>query len=185
MIGLSDAGMIVYDVPDSHRDFRNFLRRKLRDGRALPVNKSVYAVKWGDVPRYEAIIAHAKRKHEIENDWMLQIHIIKFDDVTAEKAGEMALIAMRQMIGQVRASLAAKLKKMEAKGEHEFSRTVQISFVRKLVEVENLAMAFAMSDDVEIALEAARRAVEAQIGAEVAEKFLKNKTSKPPVAATA
>jgi hypothetical protein len=61
---------------------------------------------------------------------------------------------------------------MRERGEGELPRRVQIELVRKIEEVEAHAVAFRLMESVEEALEAARSAVVAQIGADVATKYM-------------
>ena len=65
---------------------------------------------------------------------------------------------------------------MTENGEEELPRRVQVTFARKLEEVYQMAMAFRLMDDVEVAYEAMREAIVAQIGAKVASKYLKIET---------
>jgi hypothetical protein len=180
---IRDLGMILYDIPDTLRSFRNYLRRRLRQGRALPVNLSVYLINWGDLPTVKAILDSAKRDYEDEgklpNGYPLNCHIMKYDDVTAEEGHRLALEGLSRLCAEIHSSIAAKLKKMRKTGEKEMPRRVQVTYVKRITEIENLAMAFRLSDDLDIAIEASRKAVVAQIGPEVAEKYMKDAATKP------
>jgi hypothetical protein len=96
------------------------------------------------------------------------VNILKFDNETAGRAREMALEGLSFFIGDIHSSLKTRIKKMAKNGEDELPRRVQVSFARKLEEVYQMAMAFRLMDDVEVAYEAMREAIVAQIGAKVA-----------------
>ena len=189
MVKLEDAGMIVYDVPTEVQQFGAYLRRQLRASGALPVNLSVYLVNWPDVPRFERIIAEAKEKYaevlsavspigglQHTGDrtlyGRLRCHILKFDNSSAERVLEMAMEGMAYLIGDIHASIDRRLTKMRERGEAELPRRVQLELCRKIEEVEAHAVAFRLMESVEEALAAARAAVVAQIGADVATKYM-------------
>ncbi len=189
MVNLSDAGMIVYDVPTEVQQFGAYLRRQLRAGGALPVNLSVYMVNWADVPRFERIIAKAKEKYAEELSAVptvgglqhvgdktlygrLRCHILKFDDSSAERVTDMAIEGLSYLIADIHASIDRRLTKMRDRGEAELPRRIQLELCRKIEEVEAHAVAFRLMESVEEALDAARSAVVAQIGADVATKYM-------------
>jgi len=189
MVNLNDAGMIVYDVPTQVQQFGAYLRRQLRAGGALPVNLSVYMVNWGDVPRFERIIEEAKEKYAEELSAIdetgglqhvgdrtlygrLRCHILKFDDSNADRVRDMAVEGLSYLIADIHASIDRRLEKMRNRAEEELPRRIQIELVRKIEEVEAHAVAFRLMESVEEALEAARNAVVAQIGADVATKYM-------------
>ncbi len=193
MVNLPDAGMIVYDVPTEVQQFGAYLRRQLRAGGALPVNLSVYLVNWADVPRFERIIAEAKEKYAEELSAIvetgglqavknlrakgglygrLRVHILKFDDSSAERVTDMAVEGLSYLVADIHASIERRLEKMRERGAEELPRRVQLELCRKIEEVEAHAVAFRLMESVEEALEAARNAVVAQIGADVATKYM-------------
>lgn len=189
MVNLSDAGMIVYDVPTQVQQFGAYLRRALRAGGALPVNLSVYLVNWADVPRFEKIIDEAKEKYAEELSAVaetgglqhtgdrtlygrLRCHILKFDDSSAERVTDMAIEGLSYLIADIHDSIDRRLKKMRDRGGDELPRRVQLELCRKIEEVEAHAVAFRLMESVEEALAAARAAVVAQIGADVATKYM-------------
>lgn len=189
MVKLEDAGMIVYDVPTEVQQYGAYLRRQLRASGALPVNLSVYLINWADVPRFERIIEESKEKYAevlaevqgvggVQNTGTnnlygrLRCHILKFDNSSAERVREMAMEGMAYLIGDIHASIDRRLKKMREKGAEELPRRVQLELCRKIEEVEAHAVAFRLMESVEEALEAARAAVVAQIGADVATKYM-------------
>jgi hypothetical protein len=194
MAKFEDAGMIVYDIPDTLKPFGNFLRSELRKGGALPVNLSVYLVNWADVPRLNRIIERAKVKYRVEIDNAerlvqktdggfhltkngrlqrpLRVNILKFDNKTGEEAMRMAREGIAFLVADLHRALDERMKKMLAQSEGELPRRVQIKFIRRLQEAEGLAVAFRLMDDVDVALDALRMAVVAQISAEVATKYL-------------
>jgi hypothetical protein len=189
MVNLNDAGMIVYDVPTQVQQFGAYLRRQLRAGGALPVNLSVYMVNWADVPRFERIIAEAKEKYAEELSAVdttgglqhvgdktlygrLRCHILKFDDSNADRVRDMAVEGLSYLIADIHASIDRRLEKMRNRAEAELPRRIQIELIRKIEEVEAHAVAFRLMESVEEALEAARSAVVAQIGADVATKYM-------------
>lgn len=177
---LENIGFIHFDIPEVIKRFGNRLRKRLRVGRALPASMSCYMVNWPDTPAFEKLIDDAKKLYaekypeDLPRVNRLIINVLKMDDATAEEAGQMALDGLNRLIAQIGDSLTAKLKKMKKAGEDEMPRRVQVTFIKKLQEIECLAMAFRMGDDVELALEAARKIVTAQIGVDVAEKYLKD-----------
>ncbi len=194
----TDAGMIVYDIPDTLKPFGNYLREQLRKGGALPVNLSVYLVNWADVPRLNRIIQRAKERYrlEIENaDSMVQkteggfvitqngrlqrplrINILKFDDKTGEEAMQMAREGLAFFVADLHRALDERIGKMQKNAEQELPRRVQIKFLRRLQECEGLAVAFRLMEDVEVALDTLRKLVVAQISADVATKYLNPST---------
>lgn len=176
---IRDLGMILYDIPDSLRSFRNYLRKRLRQGRAMPVNLSVYLINWGDLPTVQAILDSAKRDYEedgkLPNGYPLNCHIMKYDDVTAEEGYRLAKEGLSKLCAEIHSSISAQLKKMKKANLDEMPRRMQVTYIRRIEEIANLAMAFRLSDDLEIAIEASRKAVVAQITPEVAAKYL-NKT---------
>lgn len=186
-LDLNNCGIIIYDVPDALKNFANYLRQKLRANGAMPVNLSVYMVNWPDVPRLEKIINDARKAYNQDIFEALQntdnrmtrplrVNILKFDNETADRAREMALEGLSFFIGEIHSSLKARIKKMIKNSEEELPRRVQVTFARKLEEVYQMAMAFRLMDDVEVAYEAMREAIVAQIGAKVAAKYLKIET---------
>ncbi len=176
---LEEAGILHYDVPDEIRPFAGRLRARLRRGRALPASKSVYIINWADKPALEKMIE--KAKESFAEDYPDDAHkvssfvgdFIKADDVSAEQAHEMAVRGLARLCSEIHSSLAAKLKKMKKAKVGEMPRRVQVSFIHKLKEVECLAVAFRLMEDVEVALEAATKAVMAHLAAEVVAKHLK------------
>lgn len=173
---IRDLGMILYDIPDTLRSFRNYLRRRLRQGRALPVNLSVYLINWGDLPAVKAILDSAKRDYEedgkLPSGYPLNCHIMKYDDVTAEEGHRLALEGLSKLCSEIHSSISAQLKKMRKAKLEEMPRRMQVTYIKRITEIENLAMAFRLSDDLDIAIEASRKAVVAQITPEVAAKYL-------------
>jgi len=187
MVDLNNCGIIIYDVPDSLKNFANYLRQKLRANGALPVNLSVYMVNWPDVPRLEGIINSARKRYNQDIFEALQntdsrmtrplrVNILKFDNETSDRARQMAYEGLSFFIGEIHMSLNERLKKMLKNSEDELPRRVQVTFARKLEEVYQMAMSFRLMDDVEVAYEAMREAIVAQIGAKVASKYLKIET---------
>ena len=187
MLDLNNCGIIIYDVPDVLKNFANYLRGKLRSNGALPVNLSVYMVNWADVPRLETIINDARKTYNqdifdaLQNidhrmTRPLRVNILKFDNETSDRARQMAYEGLSFFIGEIHSGLKARIKKMIKNSEKELPRRVQVTFARKLEEVYQMAMAFRLMDDVEVAYEAMREAIVAQIGAKVASKYLKIET---------
>jgi hypothetical protein len=187
MVDLNNCGIIIYDVPDSLKNFANYLRQKLRANGALPVNLSVYMVNWPDVPRLEKIINDARKAYNQDIFEALQntdnrmtrplrVNILKFDNETSDRARQMAYEGLSFFIGEIHMSLKNRIQKMSKNGEDELPRRVQVTFARKLEEVYQMATAFRLMDDVEVAYEAMREAIVAQIGAKVASKYLKIET---------
>ena len=177
MAKLENIGFVHYDIPDRIKTFANQLRRKLRQGRALPASMSCYLVNWPDTPAIEKIIKEAKAAYleEYPDDEGtingLVINVLKMDDLTAEEAGRMAVEGLSRMIGQISGSLVKAIKKMK-KDEAELPRRIQVNFVKKMQEAMSLAVAFRLMDDVEVAMDSMKEAVTAQIGAKVAKKYL-------------
>jgi len=173
---LTNMGVIIYDIPDTLKTFGNYLRRKLRAGRALPVNKSVYLINWSDKPHIDRLVEKTKERFAeklAEFGLRLDARILKYDDASAEEAYRMAADGLNFLIAGISTSLKSRLDKMAVRGEAELPNAVQVRFIKKLQEAECLAVAFCLMDDVEIALEGARKAVSAQIAADVAAKYLK------------
>lgn len=178
MAKLENSGILHYDVPDEIRAFAGRLRARLRKGRALPASKSVYIVNWADVPSLERMVEKAKdsfKEDYPENAAMVATFVadfIKVDDVTAEKAHEMAVRGLARLIGEIGGSLKKQLMKAAKEGETELPRRVQVMLVNKIKEVECLAVAFRLMEDVEVALDGVRQVVCAKIAAEVVAKHL-------------
>ena len=63
MAKLTDIGFIHFDIPDRIKRFANQLRKKLRQGRALPASMSCYIVNWADTPRLSQIIEDAQKEY--------------------------------------------------------------------------------------------------------------------------
>lgn len=179
MAKLENVGILHFDVPDEIKSFAGRLRHRLRKGRALPASKSVYIVNWGDVPGIEGMILDAKegfREKYPEDAHKVDAFIadfLKVDDVTAEKAHEMAVRGLSHLISEIGRSLKLQLKKIEKLGEAELPRRIQITLINKLKEIECLVVAFRLMEDVDVALEAQRKAIMAQLAAEVMAKHLK------------
>lgn len=192
---LKEVGIIHFDVPDEIRLFAGRLRHRLRKGRALPASKSVYLFNWGDLLGLQQIVEDARESFrekypdDAQKLGTLIVDFVKADDVTSEQAHEMAVRGLSNLIGQIHGSLKKQLDKAREEGESELPRRIQITFIHKMEEIEALGMAFRLMDDVGVALEAARKLVSAQIGKDVAEKFLakerKEKKPKKETAATA
>lgn len=179
MARLENVGFVHFDIPDKIKRFANRLRKSFRRGRALPASMSCYIVNWPDSPAINAIYEAAKKEyvekypedeHTING---LIINVLKMDDATAEEAGRMAVEGLTRMCGQIQGSLTKQLKKMKKEGEDELPRRLQVGFCKKMQEALNLAVAFGLMEDVEVALEAMQTAVVAQIGAKVAAKYMK------------
>ena len=99
-------------------------------------------------------------------------HILKFDDSNADRVRDMAVEGLSYLIADIHASIDRRLEKMRNRAEAELPRRIQIELIRKIEEVEAHAVAFRLMESVEEALEAARSAVVAQIGADVATKYM-------------
>lgn len=194
-VGLENAGMIVYDIPDELVGFGAHLRKQLRRAGALPVNLSVYLVNWADVPRLNDIIREAKAQYAVQIDEAVQnlggrrplrVNILRFDNRTAAEALDMAREGLTFLVADIHRALNARITKMAENGEAELPRRAQVDFVRRLQDAESMAVAFRLMEDVEVALDALRGAVAARLGAEVAAKYLKpsapEKTPTPAVA---
>jgi hypothetical protein len=175
---LENVGFVHFDIPDRIKRFANWLRKKLRKGRALPASMSCYLVNWSDTPMIRQIIDEAKAAYikEYPDDEGtvngLVMNVLKVDDASAEEAAQMAVEGLARLIGQVQSSLVKALKKIEKDGEIDLPRRIQVGFVRKMQEAMNLAIAFRLMEDVQVALDAMQTAITAQIGAKVAAKYL-------------
>lgn len=185
---LENAGILHYDVPDEIRGLATRLRARLRRGRALLASKSVYIIHWSDEPGISQIIDDAKsayaKKHPEKEGFVnhLQINAIKADDATAERLHQMAVSGLSALIGDLHLSLKKKLKKMSDEGETEMDEDIQKRMVKKIEEIEILAVSFRLMDDVGVALDAVRTAVVTQLSAEVAAKLAKKAKVAEPVA---
>jgi len=185
MSGLSEIGILHYDIPGGLNCFWYRLQRVLRSGRALQASKSVYLVNWADVPKVQELIDGAKKAfaekypERVGGLWGLRMSFLKFDDATAEEARAMAVDGLSRLISEIGAALKARIEKMREYGEEDLPQRVKRSFAQRVQECEGLAVAFRLMEEVEVALDAVKKVVVAEVGADVYATVADGKRMKP------
>jgi len=185
MSKLEEIGILHYDVPTGLQNFYFRLQKVLRGGRALQASKSVYLVNWADMPKIQGLVDGAtkdfleKYPEGAAKLTGLRISFLKFDDVTAEEAHAMAVEGLSRLISEVGTALKARLAKMKERNEDELPRRIKRLFAKRLLECEELAVAFRLMEDIEVGLEVLKKAVVAEVGTEVYTSVASGTRKKP------
>ena len=185
MSGLNDIGILHYDVPTGLQNFYFRLQKVMRSGRALQASKSVYLVNWADMPKVKELVDAAtkdfldKYPDGAAKLQGLRISFLKFDDATAEEAHAMAVEGLSRLISEVAASLKMRVAKMADRNEDELPRRIKRGFAKRLLECEELAVVFRLTEDIEVALDEVKQIVLAEVGAEVYAGVASGERKKP------
>jgi len=185
MSNLEEIGILHYDVPTGLQNFYFRLQKVLRSGSALQASKSVYLVNWADMPRVQGLVDSATKdfleKYPEGADKLtgLRISFLKFDDVTSEEAHEMAVEGLSRLISEVGTALKTRMEKMQQRNEDELPRRIKRLFAKRLLECEELAIAFRLMEDIEVGLEVLKKAVVAEVGTEVYTSVASGTRKKP------
>lgn len=185
MSGLSDIGILHYDVPTGLQNFYFRLQKVMRSGRALQASKSVYLVNWADMPKVKELVDAAtkdfldKYPDGAAKLQGLRISFLKFDDATAEEAHAMAVEGLSRLIAEVTVSLKTRVAKMANRNEDELPRRIKRGFAKRLLECEELAVVFRLTEDIEVALDEVKQIVLAEVGVEVYAGVASGERKKP------
>lgn len=185
MSGLNEIGILHYDIPGTLNCFWYRLQKILRSGRALQASKSVYLVNWADVPKVQELIDGAKKAfsekypERVSGLWGLRMSFLKFDDATAEEARAMAVDGLSRLISEIGTALKARLAKMQEREEDDLPQRVKRAFAQRVLECEGLAVAFRLMEDIQVALDAVKSIVVAEIGADLYATVAEGKRLKP------
>ena len=165
-----EYGVMMYDIPDKvPAGLGNLLRAKLRPI-AVRVNLSVWLVHWGQTEQVERIVQEAHDKYEVP---ISNILIFKADKSAVEILRAQAVIKLHEFIADIRKSLELQIANMREKDEATLAGRHQRDFLKRLEDLQVLAIAFQMMGDIDVAFDGIRQLVAARITADVWEKLVR------------
>lgn len=152
----SEYGILIYDVPTESKALYTRLSKRIYQN-SIRMNLSVYLIPWGMKQRMQDIIDEAIR----ETGQRATVSILKFDTASKEEIERIAIECLRKDIQDTIGRLRDKIQEAAEDGKNvsgDYLNNVR----HRLVTIENQAILFAFSQDIEGVLNTAKSFLETQ-----------------------
>lgn len=183
---MEPVGILVYDIPTAQKTLYHALYHRIRRA-GIRVNNSVFLIRWGQKAEIEDIVKKSEERalevYEMQKKKGIRaecpdlkranVRVLKFDSISEEEANQMANQAMASFISGIAESLRRRVEKMKQRKEKELPAHAQRALAEKVEIAEGLITVFQLTSDVEHRLQAVKKLVAAQLGAEAVKRFLK------------
>jgi len=160
-----EYGVLVYDVPTECKGFYGALMSRIQ-GKAIPINKSVYLIPFGTKPVIERMVAQAEaqarkvaeKKGKTFTMTGINVDIVKFDGSSQDEIERILIRETNRLLDDLRTRISDKVKELTDKGE-SFDEKRQKYYLRRMNLLKEAFFLFGLSYDIEDACETIRQII--------------------------
>lgn len=164
-MGLGETAVLVYDVPTECKGFYGALMSRIR-GKAIPINKSVYLIPYGEKPTIERMVAqaeaqarkNAQKKGRAFTMTGINVDIVKFDGSSQAEIERILIRETDRLLDDLKSRVSAKVKELTDKGE-AFDEKRQKYYLRRMNLLKEAFFLFGLSYDIEDACKTIRQII--------------------------